>query len=358
MNEIDTGSFATFLALTDTPAEMKTEAMIAEAEAADVVNAPVELSEDYDEYNGEMFDDNVEFLDHFADEDGYVADEETEEVEDSDEDGVEDEVEDADEVVEGEDPSDEAREYGEDMDVDYDTILTLPDGREITIEDLTNGYISGSDLEFREEKIQKVVQEFENRVAGMSDSLELCILEADRVIQDYDGFDWATLSLQDREAYVENMEFLNKYKRRREQLQGAFDKMKAEKDAVAQKEFNEQCRVCVETLQKTIPNWNEQLYTNLLEYAVEQGDAPERVGKENNPAFFQMLYKAYQFDKGKAQVTAKIKKAGAPKRVMKSEAKGGLPASSNPKDMAKARAAKAAKEGKLTKDDMFKYLVD
>lgn len=356
MDEINTSDLATFLSLDDTPAEyaaMKPEAPVAPVEEI----APNFVDEEGNEYYGD-FDDTItdfsdfDFTGAFEGEEGYEApaeeavEEEVTEEDSDDNANVNDDV-----VAEDEEPT----TYDE-MDVDYDTVLTLPDGRDVTIEELANGFMSGEALNSREEAIRELARGFEARVEGMRDSIELCILEADRVIADYDGFDWAKLAMEDREAYVENMEFLNRYQKRRQELQTAFDKVQADKADKEKNEYQAQCQKCVETLVKSIPNWNDQLYSNLLDYAVTQGANADAVAKENRPEYFQMLYKAYQFDNGKAQVMAKIKKAQSPKK--------GLTASTTStrdnagKDMAKARAAKAAQEGKLSQKDMFKFLND
>ncbi|MFW3388175.1 UNVERIFIED_CONTAM: hypothetical protein RF648_19495, partial [Kocuria sp. CPCC 205274] len=131
----------------------------------------------------------------FEDEQGWVdpEEEETEEVEPEEvEESTEDVEETEDEPTEpelDEDGNPIEYEEGEAYDVDFDTVITLPDGRDMTIEELSNGYLAGSDLTERESKFQETLSQFEERVAGMKDILQLSELEADRVISDYQGFD-------------------------------------------------------------------------------------------------------------------------------------------------------------------------
>ena len=91
-----------------------------------------------------------------------------------------------------------------------------------------------------------------------------------------------------------------------------------------------------------------------MQYAIDLGATEEEVLKENRPSIFLALHKAYQFDKGKQQVMAKIKRPGAPRKVVKSDA--AKSRTSNKPDNAKV--AKAFAEGRVSHEDAFKFLVD
>lgn len=292
----------------------------------------------------------------FEDEEGFEANDEDED--ESEEDETEDEseneeTEDEDESEETED-SDEDVEYeeGDAVDVDFDTVITLPDGREMTIEELSNGYMNGTDLSAKFQELQDHSKQFDEKVSGLKDVLSLAQLEADRVISDYEGFDWDGLAQSDPQGYVENRRFLDRYKERKQQLVDAQQRLIKEAEDKEQEAFRARSVECVQVLKKAIPNWDEPLYQNLLQYAIDLGASEEEILKENRPSVFLALHKAYQFDKGAQRVVAKIKKVGAPKKVIKSGSK-----QANTGDK-KAAAAKAFSEGRLSHEDAFNHLID
>lgn len=291
----------------------------------------------------------------FEDEEGFEAGEGDED--ESDEDETEDEVEDdetEDEEETDAEESDEDVEYEESdaVDVDYDTVITLPDGRELTIEELSTGYMNGNDLTQKIEQFNAQAQEFDSRVSNLKNVLDLAQLEADRVIKDYEGFDWDTLAKTDPQAYVENNRFLERYKARKDELVHAQQRLQKEADEKEAEAYRARSVECVQVLQKSIPNWSENLYQELLQYAIDIGSSEEEILKENRPSVFIALHKAYQYDKGTQRVVAKIKKVGAPKKVIKSGSK-----QANTGDK-KAAAAKAFSEGRLSHGDAFNHLID
>ncbi len=354
---LDPNDFKSFLQLDDLKGSFKEDLSRLESEQEPEVDIDSEFPED----TGDNFDFDSDLLGKgdeltFEDEEGW---------DDSEEEGEDDEGDsddDSDEVVEDEEPSDvdhddstdSEYEEGDAFDVDYETVITLPDGREMTIEELSNGYVTGSDMTEREAVLQRHVEAFEERVGGLADVLELASLEADRVIEDYNGFDWDKLAVEDPQAYVENKRFLEKYTARRQQLEQAQVKIKQDAAAKEQQAFQAKCTECVNVLKREIPNWDDSVYQNLMQYAIDLGATEEEVLKENRPSIFLALHKAYQFDKGKQQVMAKIKRPGSPRKVVKSDSSKSR--TSNTPDNAKV--AKAFSEGRIRHEDAFKYLVD
>lgn len=348
--------FATFLQLDDLKGNFAEDLERLKAEQ----EPEVEIDDEFPEQTEDDFDVDLGRLKGkdgdlaFEDEEDWSGDEaEEEETEETDED--ESDEDEPDETEEAEKSEDEV-EYEEDeaFDVDYETVITLPDGRDMTIEELANGYLVGTELAQREEQLQTSIAGFEERVSGLKNVLDLAQLEADRVISDYEGFDWEKLAAEDPQAYVENSRFLERYKARKAELVAAQKRLHDETVAKEQEAFQAKCVECVNILKREIPNWDENLYQNLIQYAIDLGATEEDILKENRPSVFLSLHKAYQFDKGKQSVMAKIKKPGAPKRVVKST--GAKSRTSQEPDNAKA--AKAFSEGRISHQDAFKYLVD
>lgn len=358
---INTADFETFLQLDDLKGNFAQDLEKIRAER----EPEIQIDDEFPE-QGEYVDGDEDFsIDRFANKEGGLSFEGEEgweegedgegEVEETEGDESED-TDEADEAPEGALNNEDEVEYeeGDAFDVDYETVITLPDGRDMTIEELANGYLVGNDLVERETQLQNHIGQFEERVAGLRNVLDLAQLEADKVINDYEGFDWEELAAQDPQAYVENSRFLERYKARKAELVAAQERIRAEAEAKEQQEFQAKCGECVQILKKEIPNWDETLYQNLMQYAIDLGAVEDEILKENRPSIFLALHKAYQFDKGKQQVLAKIKRPGAPKKVVKSTASKAR-TSQEPDN---AKVAKAFSEGRIRHEDAFKYLVD
>lgn len=345
-------SFEMFLQLDDLKGDSKANAE-ATLEAYRADRGEWEPEPDHSNYNPE--DDAIELQDfsdinddfRFEDEDGFEG-EESEESEE--EEAAEESVEEEAEAEEGE----VEYEEGEAYDVDYDTVITLPDGRDMSIEELANGYMAGSDYTAREAGLQEKISQFEERVASMQDVLQLSQLEADRVINDYENFDWDALAANDPQAFVENKRFLERYQARKQELINAQQRLVAEANAKQEEAYKAQCVECVNVLKKEIPNWDEPLYQNLMEYAIKLGASEDEILKENRPSVFIALHKAMQFDHGRSRVMAKIKRPGAPKRVTTP----GVQTPASDDSGKRAQAAKAYASGKMSQADAFSFLED
>ncbi|MDT1064804.1 hypothetical protein RM190_23340, partial [Paracoccus sp. CPCC 101403] len=160
---------------------------------------------------------------------------------------------------------------------------------------------------------------------------------------------------QDPQAYVENKRFLERYQARKQELIAAQQRLQAEKEAKEQELYKEQCVECVNVLKKAIPNWDEPLYQSLMQYAIDLGASEEEVLKENRPSIFIALHKAYQFDKGRDKVMAKINRPGAPKKVVRPGVKNPV---SDAEAGKRAKAAQAYAKGKMSQEDAFRFLED
>lgn len=328
---IDTESFDIFSKLDDLEAvEVETDKAPAEAEAETEESDTGFDFDEIDESEGEEAE---------AEEETEAEEEEETESEETDE---------VDEEVEEEDAEEE---------VDYEGYeVTLPSGETIKLNEAIAGYKNAQALEAEKAAFESARTEFEDKSKDLSRFLELAKLEAEKVVEDYDGFDWGELSRTDPAKYVEHREFLDKYKARLKEIRGAFERMETEKVEKEQESIQAAARECVTILQRDIPGWGQELYGNLMDFAIENGMAEENVRSITDASTFKLLFKAYQYDKGKAVAKAKIARIGTPKKVVKSAPKAVVKKVSQKEVMAKKLA-----EGKATAGDLinaFDFLED
>lgn len=246
------------------------------------------------------------------------AGEEVEEDELPEEDDESEENEEAEEAEESEEESEESDEE----EVDFESYeVTLPSGETVVLSEAIKGYKDAQALEAERAEFETVREKFAAQSQGVTKYLELAKLEADRVIEDYEDFDWAAYKKDDPVGYVENREFLDRYKQRRDEITAAMDEVAAERERKEQEEFQEKAREAGVVLARDIPGWNNDLYQQLMMFAVENGADANEIAQTVDPTIFKVLYKAMQYEKGKQVVKAKVKKVGSPKKVAKSGSK-------------------------------------
>lgn len=261
-------------------------------------------------------EEEVDDLPDYEDDDG---EEDTDDLPPEDDDEDEENTEpDEDKEGDGEGETEEQT----DEEVDYENYeLTLPTGETVVLSELVSGYKDRKALEEERAQFEQVREEFTAKSADITSKLELSILEADKVIEDYKDFDWEDYRKNDPVGYVENREFLDRYIKRREEIVNEYNETKKAEEERAAAEFQAKAKEANTILARDIPGWNNELYQQLMMYAVENGAEASDIANTVDPMVFKLLHKAMQFDKGKSVVKAKVRKLGAPKKVVKAEGK-------------------------------------
>lgn len=283
------------------------------------------------------------------------AEDEVEEDEAEEDAGDEDESE-ADEGAEEEEGSEP-----EEQEVDFESYeVTLPSGEVVVLSEAIAGYKDAEVLKAERQEFESVREDFVKKSEGVTRYLELARLEADRVIDDYEDFDWATYKKDDPVGYVENREFLDRYKARRTEIVTAMEELDAKQKADEAESYQAKAREAGVVLARDIPGWNNDVYQQLMMYAVENGANAEEIAQSVDPTIFKVLYKAMQYEKGKQVVKAKVKRiGGSPKKVAAATAK---PTQTVSRDGATKKAIiKKMQSGGLNERELsgsFAYLED
>lgn len=219
--------------------------------------------------------------------------------------GTPTEPEDEPEEVEDEEIEEEVEEEPEvpaepeEEEVDYEGYqITLPNGDDVALSELVKGYKANEELQSAIAEFQEAQNEFVEKSKDIGKLLELAKLEADRTIEDYNGFDWARYRTEDPAGYVENREYLDKFIERRKEIVSA---MEARETAFAKEEASRKATAAAEAgqvLQRDIPGWNKALYEELMDFAVANGADKDAIMESTDPVMFKMLHKAMMFEKG------------------------------------------------------------
>lgn len=239
--------------------------------------------------------------------------------EDSDEDNDEDDEDPpVNDKEEGESDDDSSEgEYG-DLEVSLDTIITLPDGTERSIEDLTKGYSTLAELTEREQALAERATTMESKAGRIDEALSLAKLEADDVLEKFEGFDWGALLQENPEEYGKTKMFVERYEKRSKDLRNLMSERTAKAEEEKGEELQRQATSCVTTLTKEIPGWNSNLYNDILAYAVEKGTSEAYIKQCTDAGILKAFYTAMKVEKGEDIVRAKIRRGTAsPTRTLK-----------------------------------------
>lgn len=278
--------------------------------------------------------------------DEVVADEVIEEVEDE-------EVEETEETEEVD--SDEVEvtdEDGEEVDFEeYD--ITLPNGEEVKLAQLVQGFKDATALEAERSEFEAVKADFEAKSEKVGTMMEMALLESQQAVDSYEDYDWSKVSKEDPAEYAEHREYFEHHRRRVKEVTRAFNELKEKEAEAVQAAEKAKIQEANTVLARDLPGWGQDMYNELCNYALEVGFDKDYILESVSPAFFKMLHKNKSVEKGVQKVTAKVKKVGAPKKVIKSNA-------SKPKVSKEAereaQVKRAMKSGNPA--DMFQFLVD
>lgn len=285
-----------------------------------------------------------------------IQDDESEVVEAEEEEVVEEA-----EVEEEEEAEEEAEEDGEAVmtdedgeEVDYEEYeISLPSGEEVKLAQLVQGYKDAEALSAEKEQFETLKSDFEVKSANVASMMEMALLESQQAVDSYSDYDWAKIAKDDPQEYAEHREYFEHHRRRVKDVEKAYNEVK---EAKATEEKNAMDKRIIEAnivLARDVPGWNKEMYNELCNYALEAGFDRDYILESVSPAFFKMLHKNMAVEKGVQKVTAKVKKIGAPKKVIKNNASKPKPSKEAERDM---QVKKAMKSGNPA--DMFQFLVD
>lgn len=255
-----------------------------------------------------------------------LGEEDGEDVEYDDEDELDEdaEYEDEDEYEDYEEEGDATITDEDGEEVDFEEFeVTLPTGDVVKLNEAIRGYKDAETLLSEREAFEAEKEQYRVDTASVKRLLELAKLEAERVIEDYQDFDWATISREDPQVYVENREFLDKYKTRHKEILSEMEHLETQIQNEKSEAIKMKAAATNNILSREIPGWNRDLYIDLMTYAVKDlGMEEDFVVNTVDAGFFRSVYKAKQLDQGKQTVKAKIKRlGGSPKKVVKAAPK-------------------------------------
>jgi hypothetical protein len=244
--------------------------------------------------------------------------EQTESDQEADEAVVEDEVVDVpeDEAAEDEEVETDPTEESEAEDSEEKELTFTVGDETVTVDELKLGYLRQSDYTQKTQNLAESRKAAEAQLEETTATMSALLSAAGADLSRFEGVDW-------ERAAVENPEQYKQAKASFEQTRSTYEFIKAQSD-----QYQEQQQQQADTAQKeaatesltvlktNIPNWNNDLYYAIGEYAQKDlGVSSEEFNQVADHRIITALYKAMQFDQAKT-VAAKKKIKASPTKTL------------------------------------------
>jgi hypothetical protein len=213
-----------------------------------------------------------------------------------------------------EDPTDEA-ETKESEEPKFEV-----DGETLTAEELKLGYLRQSDYTKKTQAVAEQRKAFESQSAETEATINAVMSAAGADLSRFQAVNW-------EQAAIDNPDQYRQAKAAFEQAQSTYNLIKAQADQLqtqqqqqADAASKEAAKESLTVLKTNIPNWSNDLYYKIGEYAQGLGVTGEEFNKVSDHRLITTLWKAMQFDQAKTVTTKKKAKSSPTKTLSGSKA--------------------------------------
>lgn len=252
-----------------------------------------------------------------------VVEEATDEVIDESQE-VDEETEESEEV---EDPTEETEEESEDEpDVITEGVIEI-DGENVSVDEIKLGYMRQADYTKKTQAVAEQRKAAEEQTANYESTLNALLTASGADLSRFDNVNWEQAAVENPDQYKQAKAMYEQTKQThdfiRAQAQEHHNRVQAQQQAAMKENAKESLTV----LKSTIPNWNNDLYYSIGEYATEAlGVTTEEFNDVHDHRMITALYKAMQFDRAKTETQKKVK--ATPKKTLSGK-------KAEPKDLGK-----------------------
>ena len=224
-----------------------------------------------------------------------------------------------DEEQEGEEVSEESEEVEEDSTEDSEEeteaepeVITEGfveiDGEKLSIEDLKLGFLRQSDYTKKTQAVAEQRKAAEENSRVYESTLSALLSTAGADLRRFDNVDWERAAIENPEQYKQAKAMYDQTRATYDTIKRTADENTKRQKAQQQAESQEKAQESLTVLKATIPNWNNDLYYSIGEYAKDTlGVTVDEFNDVNDHRLITALYKAMQFDRAKAETQKKVK---------------------------------------------------
>lgn len=243
------------------------------------------------------------------------------ELEDPDEDDTEDEDVD-DDIDEDDEEDDEPLAASDDQIVD---IAVNGESKQVSVKDLKRLYGQEASLTKKSQDLATQRKQSEEQLAQTQMSYQKLLERAEARYKPYADIDMLVAS---REMDAETFSQLRQDAKQAEDdlkfLQEESGQLVSQAQQQHQQATREAAADCVKVLQEQLPDWGNELYSDIRDYAVKSGLPKDQVDQYTDPQVIMLINKARLYDQSKQSANskkakAKLKKSKSGKKVLSSK---------------------------------------
>ena len=242
-------------------------------------------------------------------------------LEDPDEDGTEDEDVD-DDIDEDDEEDEEPLAASDDQIVD---IAVNGESKKVSVKDLKRLYGQEASLTKKSQDLATQRKQSEEQLAQTQMSYQKLLERAEARYKPYADIDMLVAS---REMDAETFSQLRQDAKQAEDdlkfLQEESGQLVSQAQQQHQQATREAAADCVKVLQEQLPDWGNELYSDIRDYAVKSGLPKDQVDQYTDPQVIMLINKARLYDQSKQSANskkakAKLKKSKSGKKVLSSK---------------------------------------
>lgn len=235
-----------------------------------------------------------------------------------------------------EDPTEENLEEGEETPELITEGMIEIDGETLSVEEIKLGYLRQGDYTKKTQAVAEQRKAAEDQTKSYESTLSALLTASGADLSRFDNVNW-------EQAAVENPDQYKAAKAMYEQTQQTFNFIKSQADEHQQRVQDQQQAMVKEratesltVLKSTIPNWNNDVYYSIGEYAKDTlGVSSEEFNGITDHRSITAMYKAMQFDRAKTETQKKVK--ASPKKTLSGK-------KAEPADLGKKETYRKARE--------------
>ena len=243
------------------------------------------------------------------------------ELEDPDEDETEDDDDETDED-EDDDEDDEPLAASDDQVVD---IAVNGESKQVSVKDLKRLYGQEASLTKKSQDLATQRKQSEQQLAITQMSYQKLLERAEARHKPYADIDMLVASREmDAETFTQLRQDAKQAEDDLKFLQEESGQLVSQAQQQHQQATREAAADCVKVLQEQLPDWGNELYSDIRDYAVKSGLPKDQVDQYTDPQVIMLINKARLYDQSKQSANskkakAKLKKSKSGKKVLSSK---------------------------------------
>ena len=258
------------------------------------------------------------------DDEQEVVDETTDEVIDEAKD-IDDEPEESEEVEQ--DPTDETdEESDDDPDIITSGVIEV-DGEKISVDEIKLGYMRQADYTKKTQAVAEQRKAADEQTANYESTLAALLTAAGADLSRFDNVNWEQAAVENPDQYKQAKALYEQTKQTHDFIRAQAQEQQQRSQQQHQAAMEDNARESLTVLKSTIPNWNNDLYYAIGEYAQKSlGVSAQEFNEVHDHRTITALWKAMQFDSAKSVTQKKVK--ASPKKTLSGK-------KAEPKDLGK-----------------------